>query len=512
MNINIHNGDIMDKKRKLTTSFGTPVADDNNSVTAGDGGPTLMQDVHLLEKLGHFDRERIPERVVHAKGAGAYGFFEVTADVTRYTKAKFLNEVGKRTDVFVRFSTVGGEKGSADSERDPRGFAVKFYTEEGNYDLVGNNTPVFFIRDAQKFPDFIHTQKRNPATNCKDPNMFWDFLSLTPESLHQTTILFSDRGTPASYRHMNGYGSHTYKWYNDADKAYWVKYHFKTDQGIKNLTRDEAEDLKGKDPDSATRDLFDSIERGEYPSWTLEVQIMEFDDAKEYRFDAFDVTKVWPHEDYPPIKIGKLVLDRNPQNYFAEVEQSAFSPASFVPGIAASPDKLLQGRLFAYHDTHLHRLGPNYHLIPVNFPKNAPEASYQRDGAMRMDKNGGRFPNYWPNSFGGPSPDADAADPAFDVSGDAKRHSQQITDNDFIQPGLLYRHVMTDVERDNLIGNIVSHISGADSRIQFRQCALFYKADKDYGTRVAEGLGLDLGIVREMAEMDDAQRRDATAL
>ena len=336
---------MVKNKKTLTTNFGKPVEDDQNSITAGDNGPVLMQDVHLIEKLAHFNRERIPERIVHAKGAGAGGYFEVTKDVTKYTKAKFLSKVGKKTEVFVRFSTVGGEKGSADAERDPRGFAVKFYTEDGNYDLVGNNTPVFFIRDPIKFPDFIHTQKRNPATNTKDANMFWDFLSLTPESIHQVTILFSDRGTPKTYRHMNGFSSHTYKWYNDKGDYYWVKYHFKTDQGIQNLTRDEAEILKGKDPDHATRDLFDAIKRGEYPSWTLEIQIMNPEDAENYRFNPFDVTKVWPHGDYPPIKIGRMVLNRNPENYFAEVEQAAFSPGNFVPGIAASPDKMLQGRL-----------------------------------------------------------------------------------------------------------------------------------------------------------------------
>jgi len=377
-----------EKTSSLTTAFGIPVGDDQNSLTAGERGPVLIQDVHLLEKLGHFNRERIPERVVHAKGAGAGGYFEVTADVTKYTKAKFLSEIGKRTEVFARFSTVGGEKGSADAARDPRGFAIKFYTEDGNHDLT-NNTPVFFIRDPLKFPDFIHTQKRNPATNCKDPNMFWDFLSLTPESIHQVTILFSDRGTPATFRNMNGYSSHTYKWYNDDGDYFWVQYHFKTDQGTKTLTREEAEKLSGTDPDHATRDLYDAIERGDYPSWTLEMQIMTPEQAEEYRFDILDITKVWPHGDFPTIKIGKMVLNRNPANYFAEVEQSAFSPGNLVPGIDISPDKMLQARVFSYHDSHVHRLGPNYHQIPVNAPKNAPETSYQRDGFMRIDANGG---------------------------------------------------------------------------------------------------------------------------
>jgi len=482
----------MTGKRKLTTNFGRQVDDDQNSMTAGDRGPVLMQDVHLIEKLAHFNRERIPERVVHAKGAGAGGYFEVTNDVTRYTKAKFLSKVGKRTEVFVRFSTVGGEKGSADAERDPRGFAVKFYTEEGNYDLVGNNTPVFFIRDPLKFPDFIHTQKRNPATNLKDANMFWDFLSLTPESVHQVTILFSDRGTPKSFRHMNGYGSHTFKWYNDKGEYFWVKYHFKTDQGIQNLTREEAERLKGVDPDHATRDLHDAIERGDYPSWTLQVQVMNPEEADDYRFDIFDVTKVWPHRDYPPMEVGRMVLNRNPENYYAEVEQSAFSPANFVPGIAASPDKMLQGRLFAYHDAHRYRLGPNYHLLPVNRPKGVVVDNYQRDGYMRFDSNGGRGPNYYPSSFGGPEPDIQAAEPAFGVSGKAARQPYTHPNDDFVQAGDLYRIVLNDEGRDHLIGNIVSHLCNAKKEIQIRQTKIFYKADFDYGRRVAEGLGLEL--------------------
>ncbi|EPR32334.1 Catalase domain protein [Alkalidesulfovibrio alkalitolerans DSM 16529] len=499
------------KMKPLTTAFGIPVGDDQNSMTAGNRGPVLMQDAHLLEKLAHFDRERIPERVVHAKGAGAGGYFEVTADVTRYTKAKFLSKVGKRTEVFARFSTVGGEKGSADAERDPRGFAVKFYTEDGNYDFVGNNTPVFFIRDPLKFPDFIHTQKRNPATNLKDPDMFWDFLSLTPESIHQVTILFSDRGTPATYRHMNGYSSHTYKWYNAKGEQFWVKYHFKTDQKIKNLTRQEAEKLKGSDPDHATRDLFEAIARGENPSWTLEMQIMPYEQGLDYRFDIFDITKVWPHADVPPITVGKLVLNRNPVNYFAEVEQAAFGPSNMVPGIAISPDKMLQARVFSYHDTHIHRLGPNYHLIPVNQPKAAPEMSYQRDGFMRTDDGGGSGPNYWPNSFGGPAPHASAKEPGFPVHDHAGRFAYTHPNDDFVQAGDLYRKVMSKKDRDNLVGNLVDHLGNAQKRIQLRQCALFYKADKEYGTRVAQGLGLDPAEVAKLAAMSQEERETATA-
>lgn len=493
-----------------TTGFGALIDEDHSSKTAGISGPVLLQDTHLLEKLGHFNRERIPERVVHAKGAGAHGYFEVTADVMKYTRAKFLSEIGKRTDLFVRFSTVGGEKGSADAERDPRGFAVKFYTEEGNYDMTGNNTPVFFIRDPLKFPDFIHTQKRHPGTNLKDADMFWDFLSLTPESIHQVTILFSDRGTPKTYRNMNGYSSHTFKWYNDKGDYYWVQYHFKTEQGIQNLTRDEANKLKGEDPDHATLDLYQAIERGEYPSWRVEVQIMTPEQAREYRFDPFDMTKVWFHSDFPPITIGRMVLNRNPKNYFAEVEQAAFSPANFVPGVAASPDKMLQGRLFAYHDTHIHRLGPNYHLLPINRPKAAKVNYYQRDGFMCFGDNGRDTPNYYPNSFGGPEPQPSVAEPAFDVSGTAGRHPYTLSDDDFFQAGELYRRVMTDEDRDHLIGNITSHLCNAQKRIQLRQTAIFYKADPDYGSRVAKGLGLDVTEVKRLAEMSQDERVKAT--
>ncbi|MBW1980170.1 MAG: catalase [Deltaproteobacteria bacterium] len=498
------------KKKILTTAFGIPVADDQNSLTAGARGPVLMQDVHLLEKLAHFDRERIPERVVHAKGAGAYGYFEVTADVTKYTRAKFLSEVGKRTEVFVRFSTVGGEKGSPDSARDPRGFAIKFYTEEGNYDMTGNNTPVFFIRDPLKFPDFIHTQKRHPATNLPDADMFWDFLSLTPESIHQVTILFSDRGTPKNYRHMNGYSSHTFKWYNSKGEYFWVQYHFKTDQGIENLTREEATRLAGEDPDQATRDLYQAIEQGDYPSWTMQVQILTPEQAREFAWDIFDITKVWPHAEVPPIEVGRLVLNRNPENYFAEVEQAAFSPGNLVPGIAASPDKMLQARLFSYHDTHIHRLGPNYHLLPVNAPKAAPEMSYQRDGFMRFDANGGGGPNYWPNSFGGPAPDPAAAEPPFAVSGEADRHAVTHPNDDFVQAGNLYRDVMTEQDRQHLVGNIVDHLGNAMKRLQYRQTAIFFKADPDYGRRVGEKLGLDMNEVERLAQMSNEERAEAT--
>lgn len=496
--------------KKFTTNFGAPVPDDQNSLTAGNPGPILMQDIHLTEKLAHFDRERIPERVVHAKGAGAHGYFEMTADVTAYTRAKLFSSVGKKTDLFVRFSTVGGEKGSADAERDPRGFAVKFYTEEGNYDLVGNNTPVFFIRDPLKFPDFIHTQKRNPQTNLKDPDMFWDFLSLTPESIHQVTILFSDRGTPRTFRNMPGFGSHTFMWYNAKGEFVWIKYHFVTAQGVENLTRLEADRMKSSDPDHATRDLFDAIRRGDFPAWTLHVQIMTPEQAEHYRFDPFDVTKVWPHADYPLIPIGRMVLNRNPDNYFAEVEQSAFSPANFVPGIAPSPDKMLQGRLFSYNDTHRYRLGTNYASLPINSPKGVQAAHYQRDGAMVFGNVDGA-PNYYPNSFNGPEPDPTSADPATIVVGMAQRQPFTHPNDDFSQAGDLYRHVMTDIDRAHLVENIASHLCNAQKRLQLRQTALFFLADQEYGSRVAQGLGLNLAEVKILAAMSQAERVKATA-
>lgn len=496
----------MKEKQKLTTSFGKPVDSDLASSTAGEKGAVLIQDAHLLEKLGHFNRERIPERVVHAKGAGAGGYFELTRDVSRYTCADFLSKVGNKTEVFARFSTVGGEKGSADSERDPRGFAVKFYTQEGNFDMVGNNTPVFFIRDALKFPDFIHTQKRNPETNLKDPNMFWDFLSLTPESVHQTTILFSDRGTPRNHRSMNGYSGHSFMWYNSEGEYVWVKMHFKTESGIRNFTDAEAEETRGTDPDTATRDLFDSIEKGDFPSWRVEIQVMTPEQAEEFRFNPFDVTKVWPHREYPVITIGRMVLNRNPVNYFAEVEQAAFSPGSLVPGIGPSPDKMMQARIFGYHDAHLHRLGPNYSLIPVNSPKAAETANYQRDGAMRVDGNGGSGPNYWPNSYAEPAPAPDNPLPPLEVFGMADRYEVELTDGDFLQAGDLYRKVMTETDREHLVGNIAGHLGNAKKFLQRRQAALFYKADEDYGTRVALALGLDVKEIERLAAMSQAER------
>lgn len=479
----------MANKKTLTTGAGIPVGDNQNSITAGSRGPTLLQDFHLVEKLAHFNRERVPERVVHAKGAGAHGYFEVTNDVTKWTKAKFLSEVGKRTPVFVRFSTVAGEKGSADTVRDPRGFAVRFYTEDGNYDIVGNNTPVFFIRDAIKFPDFIHSQKRNPQTNLRDPNAVWDFFSLSPESLHQVTILYSDRGIPKSYRHMHGYGSHTFKWTNAKGESVWIKYHFKTEQGIENLTAEEAAKIAGVDPDYATRDLFEAIESGNYPAWRLYVQIMPLEDAKTYRFDPFDVTKVWSQKDYPLIEVGRMVLNRNPKNYFAEVEQAAFSPANIVPGIGFSPDKMLQGRIFAYSDTHRYRIGANYQLLPINRPL-VEVNNYQRDGFMRFDDNGGSAVNYEPNSFGRPVEDPDAKQDAFEVSGIADSVPYDHDDH-YTQAGDLYR-LLSEEERERLIQNIVNDMKPVKEEIKRRQIEHFRKADPEYGERVAAGLGLSL--------------------
>lgn len=500
----------MEEKKIMTTSSGNPVDNDQASITTKSPTMTLLSDVHTLEKLAHFDRERIPERVVHAKGAGAFGYFEVTHDVTQYTCADFLSEVGKKTEMLARFSTVGGEKGSADTLRDPRGFALKFYTNQGNYDMVGNNTPTFFIRDGIKFPDFIHTQKRNPISNLKDATMFWDFLSLTPESVHQVTILFSDRGTPDGYRHMHGFSSHTYMWYNAKGEHFWIKWHFVTDQGIKNLTDEEATHLAGTDPDYSTRDLFEAIERKEYPSWTAYVQIMKPEEADKYKFDPFDLTKVWFHSDYPLIPVGKFVLNRNPDNYFNEIEQAAFSPSNFVPGIYASPDKMLQIRLFSYPDTQRHRLGANFDQLPVNAPK-SPVNNYQRDGFMNIGKPEPAAPNYYPNSFNGPSPDSSFTPPPIDVKGMATRHEFKLEDIDFFQAGELYRRAMLDYDRGNLIKNIVGHIKNAEQRVQYRQCAVFFKADPDYGTRVAQGLELDVERVRLLASLSNEDRVKETA-
>ncbi|OYD07144.1 catalase [Paludifilum halophilum] len=479
----------MAKKKTLTTGAGIPVGDNQNSITAGSRGPILIQDFHLLEKLAHFNRERIPERVVHAKGAGAYGYFEVTNDeIFKYTKADFLSKKGKQTEVFLRFSTVAGELGSADTVRDPRGFAVKFYTDEGNYDLVGNNTPIFFIRDTIKFPDFIHTQKRNPKTGLKDPNMVWDFWSLSPESLHQITYLHGDRGIPATYRHMNGYGSHTFKWVNDQGESFWVKYHFISDQGVKALDNDLAAELAGTNPDYHRQDLFTSIEEGDHPSWTLYVQIIPYEDYQTYKWDLFDVTKTVSKKDYPRIEVGKLVLNRNPENHFAEVEQSAFTPGNLVPGIEPSPDKMLQGRIFSYGDTHRYRLGVNHQQIPVNRAK-VEVNNMQRDGYMTVNGNGGGKPNYEPNSLDGPVEDPHKKIAPFEVSGEADSVAYD-SDDHYTQARDLYR-LMSEDERERLIKNFADHMRPVESdEIKLRQIGHFYKADPEWAERVAEQLGL----------------------
>lgn len=475
-----------------TTDAGIPAPSDEYSLSLGANGPLLLQDHYLLQKMAQFNRERVPERVVHAKGSGAFGYFEVTADVSRWTHAAFLQTVGKRTPLLARFSTVAGELGSADTQRDPRGFALKFYTEEGNYDLVGNNTPIFFVRDPSKFSDFIHSQKRMPDTNMRSHNAMWDFWSLSPEAMHQVTILMSDRGTPRTYRHMHGYGSHTFMWINAQNERFWVKYHFKTAQGIQNFTDAEARAMTAEEPDYHRRDLYEAIQRHDYPVWNLEMQIMPFEQAENYRFNPFDLTKVWPHSDYPPITVGRIVLDRNPENFFAEIEQAAFEPANMVPGIGPSPDKMLLGRLFSYPDAHRHRIGTNYLQLPVNQPISEVH-SYNKDGAMRY-KSHGKQPVYAPNSYGGPQADPQHhAEPSWFARGEAVRSAstRHGEDDDFIQPGNLYRHVLSRAEQEHLVSNIVGHMSqGVEQSVQERALKLWMQVDHDLGTHVAQGLGL----------------------
>jgi catalase len=470
--------------RRLTEDSGAPVADNQNSQTAGQQGPVLLQDHHLIEKLARFNRERVPERIVHARGSGAYGYFELTRDVSQWTRANFLSEVGKRTEVLARFSTVAGGRGAPEAVRDPRGFAVKFYTDEGNYDLTGNDTPIFFIHDPLKFPDFIHSQKPDPHTNKQEPDNVWDFFSLSPEATHMFTWLFGDRGIPASYRNMNGYGSHTFQWVNAQGEGVWVKYHFKTDQGIECLTGDQPAKVAGENPESHTTDLMEAIDAGNFPSWTVNVQIMTFAEAKTYRINPFDVTKVWPHADYPLIEIGKMVLDRNPVSYFAEVEQAGFDPGNFVPGIGPSPDKMLQGRLFAYGDAHRYRLGTNHTQLPVNRPHATKAENYGRDGLMRFDDNGGASKNYEPNSFDGPVESGEPLYAGIDggLSGTYEWDNRE--SDDFAQAGALYR-VMTDAERDRLIDAIAGDLSQVSKdEIIERSLANFTAADAEYGSRL----------------------------
>jgi len=446
-----------------------------------------MQDFVFMDEMAHFDRERIPERVVHAKGAGAFGYFECTHDVTKYTKLKPFETIGKKTKMVVRFSTVGGESGSADTARDPRGFALKFYTEDGNWDLVGNNTPIFFIRDPILFPSFIHTQKRNPKTHCKDPDMFWDFITLRPETCHQVSFLFGDRGTPDGYRHMNGYGSHTYKLVNAKGEGCWCKFHFKTDQGIKNLPTAKAGELAGTDPDYSIRDLSNAIENKEFPSWSLHLQVMSFEEAERVPFNPFDVTKVWSQKDYPLIPVGKMVLNENPSNYFAQVEQAAFCPSHLIPGVEASPDKMLQGRLFSYSDTHRHRLGTNYQQIPVNCPFAARVKNYQRDGPACVDDNQAGAPNYFPNSFSGPAEDAKYLDLPVKVSEEGRRYNTADDDN-FSQVGVFWNKVLDNAARTRLVENMAGHLKDAQEFLQKRAVHNFSQCDPEYGRRLQEEL------------------------
>lgn len=477
----------------LMTSTGAPIDEKLNSLSAGERGPLLLQDFTFTDEMAHFNRERIPERVVHAKGAGAKGYFEVTHDISKYCKADLFNEIGKKTPVAIRFSTVGGESGSADTARDPRGFAVKFYTEEGNWDLVGNNTPIFFIRDPIFFPSFIHTQKRNPVTHLKDPDMFWDFISLRPETTHQVSFLFSDRGTPRGYRHMNGYGSHTFKLVNKDGTAVYCKFHFKTDQGIKCFYAEEADKMGAEDPDFAIRDLYNNIANENYPSWQLYIQVMTFEEAEKFRWNPFDLTKTWPQSEYPLIPVGKMTLNENPSNYFAEVEQIAFSPSHMVPGVEPSPDKMLQGRLFSYPDTHRHRLGSNYMQIPINCPfqNKRPTLSYQRDGPQCVTQNQGGAPNYFPNSFNGPvdgmraskTREIQTRSSTFEVSGDVKRWNTADDDN-FTQVGIFWNQVLNEDERIRLASNIGNHMKAAQKFIQQRAISNFAKCDPQFGAMI----------------------------
>jgi catalase len=480
------------ERRPTTTDAGIPVSSDEHSLTIGPNGPIVLHDHYLIEQMAQFNRERITERQPHAKGGGAFGRFEVTHDVSAYTKAAVF-QPGTKTDVLVRFSTVAGERGSPDTWRDPRGFAVKFYTTEGNYDLVGNNTPVFFVRDPMKFQHFIRSQKRRADSNLRDHDMQWDFWTLSPESAHQVTWLFGDRGIPKTWRNMNGYGSHTYMWVNAKGEKFWVKYHFKTNQGIEHLTQDEADRLAGTDGDYHVRDLFEAIRRGDHPSWTLHAQIMPFADAETYRFNPFDLTKVWPHGDYPLTRVGRMTLDRNPTDHHTEIEQAAFEPNNLVPGIGVSPDKMLLARIFAYADAHRARLGVNYKQIPVNAP-HAPLHSYSKDGAMRVHNV--QDPVYAPNSKGGPRADSERYPTVetWSASGDMVRaaYTLRADDDDFGQPGTLVRKVMDDAARDRLVANVAGHLKdGVSEPILARALEYWRKIDQALGNRIAQAVSRD---------------------
>ena len=479
------------EKKKMTTESGRPVADNQNSQTAGQRGPMLIQDPWFLEKLAHFDREVIPERRMHAKGSGAYGTFTVTHDITKYTRASIFAKIGKKTDCFVRFSTVAGERGAADAERDIRGFAMKFYTDEGNWDLVGNNTPVFFLRDPLKFPDLNHAVKRDPRTNLRSANNNWDFWTLLPEALHQVTITMSDRGIPYSYRHMHGFGSHTYSFINADNVRIWVKFHLKTMQGIKNLTDQEAEAIVAKDRESHQRDLYNAIEKGDFPRWEFKIQLMTEKEADEYRINPFDLTKVWSHKEFPLMDVGILELNRNPENYYAEVEQSAFNPINTVEGIGFSPDKMLQGRLFSYGDAQRYRLGVNHNMIPVNQPR-CPFHAFHRDGAMRVDGNHGSTLGYEPNSYGEWQDSPEKKEPPLKLQGDAYNYNEREYDEDYYsQPGDLFR-LMQPAQQQVLFENTARAMDDAELFIKQRHTRNCYKADPAYGEGVAKALGISL--------------------
>ena len=490
----------MSEHRQLTTAHGNPISDNQNALTAGPRGPLLMQDYQLLEKMATFNRERVPERVVHAKGSGAFGAFTVTNDISQYSKASIFADPGKQTECLVRFSTVAGERGAADAERDARGFAVKFYTDEGNWDMVGNNTPVFFVRDPYKFGDFIHTQKRDPKTNMRSSAAMWDFWSLSPESLHQVTILMSDRGLPQSYRHINGYSSHTYSFINAENQRFWIKLHFKTMQGIKTWTNAEAATIVANDRESSQRDLFEAIERGDYPQWRVCVQVMPEEDAEGYHINPFDLTKVWPHADYPLIEIGIMELNRNAESYFADIEQAAFEPSNIVPGISFSPDKMLQARIMSYADAHRYRIGVNYASLPANKPQ-CPVHTYHRDGQLRFDGNYGGAVNYEPNSMGGPSEVPRHEEPPLKIDGNARRYDHRDGNDDYRQPGDLFR-LMNETQKAQLFSNIAEAMAGAPERIVARQLAHFYRADKDYARGVAALLDIDTEAIAFLADLE----------
>ena len=491
-----------EKKMKMTTAFGAPVPNDDDSKTAGPRGPLLMEDFWFLEKLAHFDREVIPERRMHAKGAGAYGTLTVTNDITKYTKAKIFSEVGKKTEMFARFSTVAGERGAGDADRDIRGTALKFYTEEGNWDLVGNNTPVFFFRDPKRFPDLNHVVKKDPVTNMHNPQANWDFWTGLPEALHQVTILMSDRGIPKTMRHMNIFGSHTYSMFNEANERTWVKFHFYTEQGIENLTGEEAQAIQAKDLDSHTRDLRAAIERGENPKWKMYIQVMTDEQAKNMPYNPFDLTKVWYKGDFPLIEVGELELNRNPQNYFEEVEQAAFAPTNIVPGIGFSPDKMLQGRLFSYGDAQRYRLGVNHWQIPVNYPKNAENFHpYHRDGAMRIEPYQGGHVSYSPNSYGEWQDSKEHQEPKLELGGDANYWDFDEDDSLYYeQPGKLFR-LQSPEEQQRIFENTANEMQGTSKEVQLRHINNCYKADPAYGEGVAKALGISLSEVEAATDL-----------